>query len=65
MGFRITKGPLRSFYGLSHDAMVGEYVLSSAHNFGLRTLEFATSFWPSYFVAQEANVDLKFLPLGK
>jgi hypothetical protein len=26
------KGPPRSFYGLPHDAMVGEYVLSSAHN---------------------------------
>jgi hypothetical protein len=37
------EGPLRSFYGLPHDAMVREYVLSNAHNFGL-TLEFATSF---------------------
>jgi len=27
--------PLRSFYGLSHDAMVGEYVLFSAHNYNL------------------------------
>jgi hypothetical protein len=35
--------------------MVGEYVLSSAHNSGL-TPEFATSFCPSYFVAQEASV---------
>jgi hypothetical protein len=35
--------------------MVEEYVLSSAHNFSL-TPEFATSFCPSYFVAQEANV---------
>jgi hypothetical protein len=35
--------------------MVGEYVLSSAHNSSL-TLEFATSFFPSYFVAQEASV---------
>ncbi len=49
------EGPPRSFYGLSHDAMVGEYVFFSAHNFGL-TLEFATSFCPSYFVAQEASV---------
>jgi hypothetical protein len=49
------EGPLRSFYGLSHNAMVGEYVLSSAHNFSF-TLEFATSFCPSYFIAQEANV---------
>jgi hypothetical protein len=29
------EGLPRSFYGLSHDAMVGEYLLSSAHNFGL------------------------------
>jgi hypothetical protein len=35
--------------------MVGEYVFSNAHNFGL-TLEFATSFYPSYFAAQEASV---------
>jgi hypothetical protein len=35
--------------------MVGEYVLSSAHNSGL-ALEFATFFFPSYFAAQEANV---------
>jgi hypothetical protein len=35
--------------------MVGEYVLSSAHNCGL-TLEFAISFCPSYFTAQEASV---------
>jgi hypothetical protein len=44
------EGPFRSFYGLSHDAMVGEYMLSSAHNFGL-TPEFAISFFPSYFMA--------------
>jgi hypothetical protein len=54
-GSRSWEGPPRSFYGLSHDAMVGEYVLSSAHNFGL-TPEFATSFYPSYFVTQEASV---------
>jgi hypothetical protein len=35
--------------------MVREYVFSSAHNSGT-TLEFATSFCPSYFVAQEASV---------
>ncbi len=35
--------------------MVGEYVLSNAHNFNL-TLEFAISFCPSYFTAQEASV---------
>ncbi len=43
------------FYGLSHDAMVGEYVLSYAHNFNF-TLEFATSFCPSYFMAQEVSI---------
>jgi hypothetical protein len=35
--------------------MVGEYVVSSAHNSTL-TLEFATSFCPSYFTTQEVNV---------
>ncbi len=44
------EGPFRSFYGLPHDAMVGEYVISSAHNFNL-TPEFTTSFYPSYVVA--------------
>jgi hypothetical protein len=29
------EGPPWSFYSLSHDAIVGEYVLSSAHNFSL------------------------------
>jgi len=49
------EGPPRSFYGLSHDAMVREYVLSSAHNSNL-TPEFAIFFFPSYIVAQEASV---------
>ncbi len=49
------EGPFRSFYGLSHDAMVTKYVIFSTHNFSL-TLEFATSFCPSYFVAQEVSV---------
>jgi len=49
------KGPPRLFYGLSHDAMVGEYVLSSAHN-SIPTLEFAFSFCLSYVVTQEVNV---------
>jgi hypothetical protein len=39
----------------SHDAMVGEYVISSAHNSNF-TLKFSTFFCPSYFVAQKANV---------
>ncbi len=47
------EGPPRSFYGLSH--MVGEYVLSNAHDFSL-TPEFATFFYPSYFAAQKAIV---------
>ncbi len=29
------EGPPRSFYGLSHDAMVGEYVLFNAHDLSL------------------------------
>ncbi len=49
------EGPPRSFYGLPHDVMVGEYVLFSAHNSSFAP-EFATYFCPSYFVAQEASV---------
>jgi len=49
------EGPLRSFYGLPHDAMVGEYVLSTPRNSSL-TPELATSFCPSYAAAQEASV---------
>ncbi len=49
------EGPFNSFYGLSHDAMVGEYVLSSAHNFSF-TPEFANFFYLSYFVTQKASV---------
>jgi hypothetical protein len=52
---RSGEGPSRSFYGLSHNAMVGEYVLSSAHNHGL-TPKFTTYFCPSYFTAQQASV---------
>jgi hypothetical protein len=47
-GSRSREGPPRSFYGLSHDAMVGEYVFSKAHNFSF-TQEFTISFCPSYF----------------
>jgi hypothetical protein len=54
-GSGLWEGPPRSFYGLSHNAMVGEYNLSSAHNSSI-TPEFATSFCPSYIVAQEVNV---------
>ncbi len=53
------EGPPRLFYGLSHNAMVGEYVLSNAHNYTL-TPEFATFFCPSYFTAQKASVTPKF-----
>ncbi len=49
------EGPPRSFYGLSHNAMVGDYVFSNAHNFGL-TPKFATSFCPSYLTIRKANV---------
>jgi len=49
------EGPPRLFCGLSHNAMVGEYVFSSAHNSSL-TPEFATSFCPSYFMTQEVSV---------
>ncbi len=42
-------GPPRSFYGLPHDAMVGEYVFSNAHNSTL-TPKFTTSFCLPYFV---------------
>ncbi len=49
------EGPPRSFYGLSHDAMVREYVFSNAHNFSL-IAKFATSFCPSYFITQEVSV---------
>jgi hypothetical protein len=35
--------------------MVGEYVISSAHNFSL-TPKFTTYLCPSYFVAQKATL---------
>jgi len=54
-GSRSHKGPPRSFYGLPHDAMVGDYVFSNAHNCSL-TPKFTTYFYPSYVAAQEANV---------
>jgi hypothetical protein len=54
-GSRSWERPPRSFYGLSHDAMVGEYVLSRAHNSSL-TPEFVTFFCLSYFAAQQASV---------
>jgi hypothetical protein len=44
--------------------MVGEYFLSSAHNSSL-TPKFATSFCPSRFVAQEANVAPKISATGE
>jgi len=54
-GSRSWEGPPRSLYGLSHDAMVGEYVLSSKHNSSL-TPKFTTFFCPSYFMAQKVSV---------
>ncbi len=49
------EGPPRSFYGLPHDAMVGEYVLSTPRNSSL-TPELATSFCPSHVATQETSV---------
>jgi len=57
-GLGSREGPLRSFYGLSQDAMVGEYVISNAHNSSL-TPKFVTYFCPFYFAAQKANVTPK------
>jgi hypothetical protein len=54
-GSKSWEGPPMLFYGLSQDAMVGEYVLSNAHNSSL-TPKFAISFYPSYFATQETNV---------
>ncbi len=54
-GSRSSEGPPKSFYGLSHDAMVREYALSNVNNSGL-TPKFATSFCPSFFMAQKVNV---------
>jgi hypothetical protein len=42
------EGPPRSFYGLSHDAIIGEYVFFSAHNLSF-TPKFTIFFCPSYF----------------
>jgi hypothetical protein len=50
--------PVKSFYGLSHDAIIGEYVLSNAHNSSF-TLQFVTYFCPSYFATREASVALR------
>ncbi len=52
---RSRERPPRLFFGFSHDAMVGEYVFPSTHNFSF-TPKFATFFFPFYFVAQEVNV---------
>jgi hypothetical protein len=52
------EGPPRLFYGLSHNAMVGEYVLSITHNSNL-ALKFVTFSCPSFFAAQEASVALR------
>ncbi len=58
------EGPPRSFFGLPHDAMVGEYIFSTPHNSTL-TPEFATSFCPSYVAAQEASVAPKVSAAGQ
>jgi hypothetical protein len=63
-GSKSHKGPPRSFYGLSHNALVGEYVLFSAHNFSL-TLKIAIFF--SLFTSQHKTLvwHPKFLPLSR
>jgi hypothetical protein len=59
-GSRSWKGPPRSFYGLSHDAMVAEYVFSSTHNSSF-TLEFALPTSRHKRLVWHP----KFLPLGR
>jgi len=54
-GLGSQEGPLRLFYGLPHNAMVGEYVFSNAHNCSL-TPKFTTSFCLSDVVAQKVSV---------
>jgi hypothetical protein len=56
--------PPRSFYGLSHDAMVGEYVLSSAHNSSLPP---NSPFFFTLPISQHKRLmwHPKFLPLGR
>jgi len=63
-GSKSHEGPPRSFYGLSHDALVREYVLSSAHNFSL-TLKIAIFF--SLLTSQHKTLmwHPKFLPLSR
>jgi hypothetical protein len=61
-GLGSQEGPPRLFYGLSQDAMVGEYVFSSVHNFSF-TPKLVTSFCPSYFMAQEASATPKFFAI--
>jgi len=58
------EGPPRLLYGLSQDAMVGEYVFSSAHNSSL-TLELLFLF--ALLTSQHKRLvwHPKFLPLGK
>ncbi len=63
-GSRSREGPPRSFYGLSHDAMVGEYVLSNAHNSGL-TPEFVFVFVILTSWHNRLMWHLEFLPLSK
>jgi hypothetical protein len=46
-GSRSWEGPPKLFYGLSHDAMVREYVFSNAHNFSL-TPKFAMGLFRKY-----------------
>jgi hypothetical protein len=63
-GSRSREGPLMSFYGLSHDAMVREYVFFDAHNYSL-TLEFAIFFTFPILRHKKLVWHPKFLSLGK
>ncbi len=63
-GLGSRKGPPRSFYGLPHDAMVGEYVLSTPHNSSL-TPEFATFFALPMSRHKKLVWHPEFLPLGR
>jgi hypothetical protein len=63
-GTESQKGPPRSFYGLSHNAMVGEYVISNAHNSSFNP-EFAISFFLPTLQHKRLMWHPKFLPLSK
>jgi hypothetical protein len=63
-GSRSQEGPPRLFYSLSLDVMVGEHVLSSAHNFSLTP---KLTFFFSLPTSRHKRLvwHLEFLPLGR